>query len=205
MKNQNALGRPAVNGSSNVRRPALFLDRDGVINVERDYVHRIEDFEFVDGVFCLAREAVCRDLLLVVVTNQSGIGRGYYTEADFERLMAWVRAEFARRGAEIAAVYHCPFHPTAGVGRYRADSPDRKPQPGMLLRAARDLGIDLGRSIMVGDRASDMLAAEAAGIGQRILLENDRSDDLARARAHRVVRRLDEVFASARSTETPPP
>src|SRR5690606_761665 len=108
---------------------------DGVINVEKDYVHRIEAFEFVDGIFALGREAMRRGYELVVITNQSGIGRGYYSEADFQALTAWMKEQFAREGVTIAAVYHCPYHPSEGVGEYRMDSFDRKPNPGMLLRA----------------------------------------------------------------------
>ncbi|MDX9741454.1 MAG: D-glycero-beta-D-manno-heptose 1,7-bisphosphate 7-phosphatase [Gammaproteobacteria bacterium] len=173
---------------------ALFLDRDGVINVEKDYVHRIEDFEFVDGIFELCREARGRGYELVVVTNQSGIGRGYYSEADFQALTAWMQDRFAGEGATIAAVYHCPYHPAAGVGEYRKDSFDRKPKPGMLLRAAEDLGLDLSASLMVGDRISDMQAASAAGVGCRILYRNDRSEAGAEEQAHRVVDRLIDVF-----------
>lgn len=146
------------------RRAALFLDRDGVVNVERNYVHRIEDFEFVPGIFELCSSAVALGYLPVVVTNQAGIGRGYYTEADFQSLTAWMRAQFRSRGVDIAGVYHCPYHPSAGVGAYRRESFDRKPNPGMLLRAAHDLRLDLARSAFVGDKDSDMAAGRAAGV-----------------------------------------
>lgn len=178
-------------------RRALFLDRDGVINVEKDYVHRIEDFEFVEGIFALGREAVARGYAPVVVTNQSGIGRGYYSEADFQALTAWMKEEFAREGVAVAAVYHCPYHPESGVGEYRVDSFDRKPNPGMILRAARDLDLDLASSMLVGDRVSDMQAAAAAGVGCRILLHTEHSEAQADAMAHRVVARLSEVFDTA--------
>lgn len=178
-------------------RRALFLDRDGVINVEKDYVHRIEDFEFVEGIFALGREAVARGYAPVVVTNQSGIGRGYYSEADFQALTAWMKEEFAREGVAVAAVYHCPYHPESGVGEYRVDSFDRKPNPGMILRAARDLDLDLASSMLVGDRVSDMQAAEAAGVGCRILFRTGHSEARAERMAHRVVARLSEVFDTA--------
>lgn len=152
---------------------ALFLDRDGVVNVDRHYVHRIEDFEFVPGIFELCRCASELGFKLVVVTNQAGIGRGYYTEAAFQALTEWMLGEFRARGIEIAAVYHCPFHPTAGVGAYRRESFDRKPHPGMLLRAARDLGLYLSRSVFVGDKDSDMEAGRAAGVGHLIRLVGD--------------------------------
>lgn len=152
------------------RRPALFLDRDGVVNVEKNYVHRVEDFEFVPGIFELCRCATDLGFRLVVVTNQAGIGRGYYTEADFQALTAWMLEQFRGRGIEFADVYHCPFHPTAGVGPYRRESFDRKPNPGMLLKAAADLRLDLGRSAFVGDKESDMAAGRAAGVGHLIQL-----------------------------------
>lgn len=150
-------------------RPALFLDRDGVVNEDLVHVHRKEDFRFIDGVFDLAGAARARGHAVVIVTNQAGIGRGLYTEAQFHALMDWVRGEFAARDAAIDAIYHCPFHPVHGIGPYRRESEDRKPAPGMILRAARDLGLDLGRSLLVGDRLSDMQAAAAAGIGRALL------------------------------------
>ncbi|MCP9860386.1 MULTISPECIES: D-glycero-beta-D-manno-heptose 1,7-bisphosphate 7-phosphatase [unclassified Cyanobium] len=155
------------------RRRALFLDRDGVINVEKNYVHTIEDFDFIDDIFSLCRAAVDREMLLVVVTNQAGIGRGFYTETDFWRLTLWMKTHFEREKAPIAKVYYCPYHPVFGIGDYRQNSIDRKPNPGMLLRARDDLGIDLANSLMIGDKESDMLAAAAAGVGKKILLASD--------------------------------
>ncbi|WP_431267292.1 D-glycero-alpha-D-manno-heptose-1,7-bisphosphate 7-phosphatase [Dankookia sp. P2] len=119
-------------------RRALFLDRDGIVNLDHGYVHRREKFDFVDGIFDLAAEATRRGLPLVVATNQSGIGRGRYTEADFQALMAWVAAGFAARGTPLARIEHCPDHPDAA-------GPRRKPAPGMLLDAAVALGLDPAR------------------------------------------------------------
>ena len=154
-------------------RPALFLDRDGVINVEKNYVHRIEDFEFLDGIFGLCRAAAERNMPIVVVTNQAGIGRGYYSEAQFLTLTDWMRARFEEERAPVAAVYFCPYHPEQGVGTYRKESFDRKPNPGMFLRARDELGLDLARSILIGDKASDIAAAKAAGVGLTVLLGAD--------------------------------
>jgi len=151
-------------------RPALFLDRDGVINVDKAYVHRKEDFVFVDGIFDLVRHANALDWLVVIVTNQAGIGRGYYSEAQFHELMTWVRSEFANQQCRIDGVYFCPHHPEHGIGRYRCDCGSRKPAPGMFVRAAREMNIDLPRSMMVGDQPTDMAAAEAAGVSTRLLL-----------------------------------
>jgi D-glycero-D-manno-heptose 1,7-bisphosphate phosphatase len=152
-------------------RRALFLDRDGVINVDSGYTHRIEDFVFVPGIFELAARGHALGMALVVVTNQAGIGRGLYTEDDFQHLTLWMRERFAERGSPLAAVYHCPFHPEAGVGAYRRESEFRKPNPGMLLQARSELGLDLARSAIVGDKPSDIEAGRRAGVGLRILLD----------------------------------
>ena len=173
---------------------ALFLDRDGVVNVDSAYLHRAEACVFVEGVFDLVRAFAARGFRPVIVTNQSGIGRGYYGEAEFERLMRWMRGRFAAEGAEIAAVYHCPSLPDAG-------DPRRKPAPGMLLEAAADLGLDLGRSWCVGDRESDVAAGRAAGVGTLVRLDASRRR-VERAADHwivpdlrSIVRLLDEAEA----------
>jgi len=155
------------------RRPALFLDRDGVINIDHAYVCKPEDFEFVDGIFDLVAAAKEAGYLVVVVTNQAGIGRGYYTEADFHSLMDWVHEQFASRGGSIDGVYFCPDHPDYGIGNYRRESNLRKPAPGMILQAAEELNIDLGNSIMVGDKTSDAEAGLAAGVGKLLYLGLD--------------------------------
>lgn len=154
-------------------RPAAFLDRDGVINVDRGYVYRREDFEFVPGVLAGAQRLNQLGYALVVVTNQSGIGRGLYTENDFRTLTEWMVQAFEAAGAVIAGVYFCPHHPTEAMGAYKVACRCRKPEPGMLLDAATELHLDLSASVMFGDRASDMQAARSAGVGRRILLATD--------------------------------
>lgn len=149
---------------------ALFLDRDGVINHEVGYLHQAGDVRFVEGIFSLCRTAAVLGYRLIVVTNQAGIARGFYTEADFEVLMVWMRAELRAKGVELDAVYYCPFHPEHGVGEYRREHEDRKPGIGMLRRGAREFGIELNQSIMVGDRCSDIAAANAAGLRQAFLM-----------------------------------
>jgi D-glycero-D-manno-heptose 1,7-bisphosphate phosphatase len=153
-----------------IHNRALFLDRDGVINEEVGYLYRTKDVRWVEGIFPLARTAVALGYKLVVVTNQAGIARGFYSEEDFQTLMAWMRVEFVAQGAPLAAVYHCPFHPEHGVGAYKREHEDRKPGPGMLFRAARELQVDLAQSVMVGDRCSDVGAANAAGLLQAFLI-----------------------------------
>ena len=149
---------------------ALFLDRDGVINVEKNYVFRIEDFEFVPGIFDLCRAAHDAGFVPIVITNQAGIGRGYYTEDDFQRITVWMLDQFTLRGIRIGRVYHCPFHPTAGIGEYRRESFDRKPNPGMILKARDDFTLDLANSVLVGDKDSDLEAGRAAGVGRNLKL-----------------------------------
>ncbi|MDB5411438.1 MAG: family hydrolase [Rhodospirillales bacterium] len=153
------------------RRPALLLDRDGVINVDTGYLHRIEDCRFVDGIFDLVGQFAARGFTVIIVTNQAGIGRGYFGEAEFATLMNWMRFEFLRHGITIAGVYHCPDHPTEGIGIYRRDNPWRKPGPGMFLQAAVDHGLDLARSWSIGDKASDIEAGRAAGVGTLVLFD----------------------------------
>ena len=145
---------------------ALFLDRDGVVNHEIGYLHQAKDVLWVDGIFSLCRAARSLGYTIIVVTNQSGIARGYYTQADFDALTAWMRAELEREGAAVDAVYSCPYHPEHGVGEYKREHEDRKPGPGMLRRGAREFGVDLSQSVMVGDRCSDIGAGMAAGVRQ---------------------------------------
>lgn len=144
-------------------RRAVFLDRDGTINVEREYLHRIEDFAFIPG----APEAIARlkqaGFLVIVVTNQSGVARGYYPREAVDRLHERIRHLLRSHETGIDGFYVCPHHPTEGTGDYRIDCDCRKGAPGMLLQAARDHGIDLGRSFMVGDKLADIEAGAAAG------------------------------------------
>jgi D-glycero-D-manno-heptose 1,7-bisphosphate phosphatase len=153
------------------RRPGLILDRDGVINHDPGYLHKIEDCRFIDGIFPLVRAFRERGFAIVVATNQAGIGHGLYSEADFHKLMDFMKDQFRRHGAAIDAVYHCPYHPEAGVSDYRRDHPWRKPGPGMILQAAADLELDLSASWMVGDKNSDMIAARTAGVGTLVLFD----------------------------------
>lgn len=161
------------------RSKALFLDRDGVINHEVGYLHAKEQVRWVDGIFELCRVAKELGYKLVVVTNQAGIARGYYSEAQFQALMQWMRHEFEARGARLDAVYYCPFHPEHGVGAYKREHEDRKPGAGMLRRAARELRLDLGSSLMAGDRCSDVAAAHAAGLRQVFLLSGTETEPCA--------------------------
>ena len=164
---------------------ALFLDRDGVINHDSGYTSDVESFLFIDGIFDVCREARRLGYLLIVVTNQAGIGRGYYSEQDFSNLTKWMCEQFEAEGAPISDVFYCPFHPVHGIGNYKADSFDRKPNPGMLLRAAEIHNLDLKRSVMIGDKSSDMQAALDAGVGIRCAYQPD-GGDLFTASTHQI-------------------
>lgn len=187
-----------------MNRPAAFLDRDGVINVDHGYVYRCEDFSFVPGVLAAAADLARAGHALVVITNQSGIGRGLYGEADFHRLTDWMREQFAAAGAPLAGVYFCPHHPTDAQGQYRRDCDCRKPAPGLLLQAARELDLDLAHSIMFGDKRSDLQAGAAAGVPRRVLLGTDGAalpgaDALATARHRSLREAVDALLAEARA------
>jgi len=183
-----------------MHKSALFLDRDGVINVDRGYVHRPDQFEFVPGIFELARFWTNElHRLIVVITNQSGIGRGYFDERAYEDLTRWMCERFEAEHTAIARVYHCPYHPLHGIGEYRRDHPWRKPNPGMILQAVFDLGLDPAQSAILGDKISDIQAGEAAGIGLRILVASCDAKEGEGAPSHKVVADLGEALALLRS------
>ena len=144
-------------------RKAVFLDRDGVVNVDRGYVHRVEDFEFIADTPQALSRLQRAGWALVVVTNQSGIGRGRFGETDYQRLSAHMRSELQRSGVELDAVLHCPHRPDEGCNC-------RKPAPGMLLSAAAEAGLDLPASVMVGDKLADLQAGRAAGVARCVLV-----------------------------------
>lgn len=140
---------------------ALFLDRDGVINVDTGYVHRVEDFELIPGVIDLCREARDQGYLVIVVTNQSGLGRGMFSEAEFLGLTEYMKGLFRAGGADITAVFHCPSVDDS--------HPDRKPNPGLFLKAAQAYDLDMAACVGIGDRERDIQAGMAAGVGRNFL------------------------------------
>jgi D-glycero-D-manno-heptose 1,7-bisphosphate phosphatase len=163
------------------RQRAVFLDRDGVINVDHGYVHKIEHFRFVPGSDVALARLQAAGWRLVVVTNQAGLARGLYSIDDYERFTAHLRQQLAAAGVQLDAVLHCPHLPDAAVDAYRLACNCRKPGPGMLLRAARELSLDMPASVIVGDRLSDVLAGRAAGVGHGVLVRSGHALDPADA------------------------
>lgn len=139
------------------QKKALFLDRDGIINNDVGYVYKISDVVFVEGIFDICRIAQEKGYLLIVVTNQSGVAKGWYTESDVKILHDWMRTQFELQNVSIQQFYYSPYHPEALVEEYRRDSMCRKPGIGMYAQAAHDFDIDLSRSIMIGDKNSDRI------------------------------------------------
>lgn len=147
---------------------ALFLDRDGVVNVDKHYVGKMVDFEFIPGIFEALRTAQEKGYLLIITTNQSGIARGYYTEEDYMVLTSWMVGEFKNENVDISKVYHCPFHVDGVIPEFTGESPMRKPNPGMLLLAKKEYDLNLAQSIMIGDKESDIEAGRRAGVGRTV-------------------------------------
>lgn len=167
---------------------ALFLDRDGVINVEKDYLYKIKDFEFIDGIFDLCRYYQKHGFIIVVVTNQSGINRGYYTKEDFDILTSWMVKEFSSNNIDIKKVYYCPHHP-----KISGECSCRKPNPGMLLRASKELNIDLKNSIIIGDKERDVEAGINAGLTTTYLF--DESNNVKTSKANKIVSKLEDIYS----------
>ena len=147
----------------NLQTKAIFLDRDGVINIDKSYVYKIDEFEFSDGIFEVLKYFQSLGYILLVVTNQSGIGRGYYTQKDFLKLTSYMCNEFEKRDIKISKVYHSPSLPEKNL-------PCRKPNPGMLLEGEKDFNIDMKSSWMIGDKKSDIEAGLNAGISNTIYI-----------------------------------
>jgi len=152
----------------------IFLDRDGVINKEVNYLHKIDDFEFVDGIFdaCLYFQQL--GYKIIIVTNQSGIARGYYNESDYQKLTQWMLGQFEKNNIKILDVFHCPHGPDSTCDC-------RKPKPGMFLKANAKHNIDMEKSWMIGDKERDLIAANRAGIHNTILLKNSHKIDKSKA------------------------
>lgn len=158
---------------------AIFLDRDGTINVEKHYLYRQEDFEFLPGVIDVLKQLQRMDYLLIIVTNQSGIARGYYTEEDFQRLNSWMMDYLKSQGVTITDVYYCPHLPDAKVAEYRMDCECRKPKLGMYERAIREHDIDLSQSYAIGDKIRDCAICESTPCKGFLIGYNEKSEVIA--------------------------
>jgi len=166
---------------------AIFLDRDGVINKEKNYLYKKEDFEFIDGVFDACRYFKKNNYQLIVVTNQSGIARGYYREEDFHQLTKWMLKQFKCQDIEILDVFFCPHGPESTCNC-------RKPKPGMLLRAKEKYKIDMKNSWMIGDKEADMGAANAAGIENTILVRTGHEIDEASSNTKFILKSMQDTI-----------
>ena len=149
----------------------IFLDRDGVINVDIGYAHRTKDIEFVDGILDFICKLTRDGWRIIIVTNQAGIAYGYYDEAAFHKLMRWIIDGIEKAGGSIDSYYYCPHHKDAKIAEYKKECLNRKPSPGMLVQASRELDFELSAAYFVGDSEVDKAAAEAAGIKKFFFLE----------------------------------
>lgn len=148
---------------------AVFLDRDGTLNIDYGYVHEIDHFKFIDGAIDTLRELKAMGYLLVLVTNQSGIARGYFSEDQFLQLTEWMDWSLAEHGVDFDGIYYCPHHPE-GKGEYKEECDCRKPKSGMLLQAIKELKIDPRKSVMVGDKVDDLKAGIGANVETNVLV-----------------------------------
>jgi D-glycero-D-manno-heptose 1,7-bisphosphate phosphatase len=154
-------------------RPALFLDRDGVLNVDKAFVARAQDFEWISGAKACVKRFNDLGYFVFLVTNQTGIAFGLYSEADMHQVHDALQRDLAEIGAHIDKIYYCPFHPDATIEGFCQDSEDRKPKPGMLLRAMAEYPVDKARSFLVGDKLADIEAARAADVPGHLFTGGD--------------------------------
>ena len=155
---------------------ALFLDRDGVINIDYGHVFKKENFDFVEGIFSLCKKAVELDYRLFVITNQAGIGKGYYSLEEYEELTTWMITKFDEKNISLDKVYYCPYHAEAKIVKYRKKHHLRKPNPGMILLAKEEFDLDLSRSILIGDKVSDIEAGNRGGVNLNFLYGNSEGE-----------------------------
>ncbi len=188
-----------------IKHKAVFLDRDGTINVEKDYLFRIVDFEFLPGVIDALKLLQENGFLLIIVTNQSGIARGYYTEEQYRDLNNWMLKELENQGIYISAVYYCPHHPEAKVEMYRKNCTCRKPKLGMYEQAVKDFNIDLGRSYAIGDRIRDCAICRTTDCRGYLIAETEKKsiiEDVKDGKYERVEYAKD-ILSAAKAVVSP--
>lgn len=187
---------------------AIFLDRDGVINIDYGYVHKVQNFDFMDNIFDLVSEAKKNGFLVIVITNQAGIGRGIYTQHDFQKLTDWMCDRFEKEGCSIDKVYFSPYHPKYGLGEYKKNHYSRKPNPGMIIQAIEEFKINPKNSILIGDKVSDIIAGNLAGVGTNILLNYRGKKDISSLKAQElenindVIKFLKELNSEKKKSDT---
>jgi len=173
-------------------KKALFLDRDGVINAEKNYLYKIADFEFIEGVFSTCKHFQDKGYLLIIITNQAGIARGKYTEKDFDCLNTWMLKQFSDKGILISKVYYCPHHP-----EFTGTCHCRKPNPGMIFQAQKEFNLDLSNSILVGDKESDIQAGLNAKVADNILVRSGHPIDETTSSASFVIDSISNLSESS--------
>ncbi len=169
-------------------KKALFLDRDGVVNKEKHYLYKIEEFEFIHGVFETCSFFQNKGFQIVIITNQAGIAKGLYTEKEFNTLTQWMISEFDKQEVIISKVYHCPHHPD-----FNAPCQCRKPETGMLLKAEVELNLNLSESILIGDKETDIKAGINAGIRQNFLVRSGHSIDETASQANQIINSISDL------------
>lgn len=157
-----------------MKNKALFLDRDGVINKEINYLFKIKKFQFNKGIFKVCNYFIEKGFIIIVITNQAGIARGFYNESDFEKITLWMHNEFRKRNIKIEKTYHCPHHPEFTQQNCNC----RKPQPGMIFQAKAEYNIDLKSSFLIGDKISDIQSGINAGIINNIKIRTNKISDV---------------------------
>ena len=158
----------------------IFLDRDGVINKEVNYLHKIDDFEFIDGIFDACLHFQSLSYKIIIITNQSGISRGYYTESDYQKVTQWMLAQFEKKNIDILDIFYCPHGPNSTCDC-------RKPNPGMFIEAKAKHNTDMTKSWMIGDKEVDVIAANSAGIDNTILVRNGHRIDESNSNAKIII------------------
>lgn len=166
-----------------MKNKAVFLDRDGTINVEKDYLYKIEDFEFLPGVIEALRELQDNGFLLIVITNQSGVARGYYKEKDCVKLNNWMVKRLKREGVNISHVYYCPHHPEASIAKYRMNCSCRKPGVKLFEQAVKDYNLDLSRCVAIGDKIRDCAICSETECRGYLINNNEKDEIINRAKA----------------------